>query len=141
MDAFTVGQLAQQAGLNLETIRYYERRGLLREPPRTESGYRQYSEADLWSLQFIGRAKQLGFTLAEIATLMGAESGSETYRSAANVLLMTRAKIEELDRRQTELADTRARLEQLAAICGDPDNDDCQALRVGNEWTTEKTVR
>ena len=57
--------------MNVETIRYYERRGLLREPPRTHAGYRQYSGADLWRLQFIARAKQMGFTLAEIATLVG----------------------------------------------------------------------
>ena len=128
MEVFTVGQLARRAGVNIETIRYYERRGLLREPPRTASGYRQYAETDLWSLQFIARAKQLGFTLAEIGTLLG--SGGN--RSAQRVLVMTRVKIEELDRRQSELADTRDRLERLADICGDPDSDDCRALRVVN---------
>lgn len=128
VEALTVGQLARVAGVNIETVRYYERRGLLREPPRTNSGYRQYSDTDLWTLQFIARAKQLGFTLAEIATLLG--SGGN--RSAAEVLLMTQAKIEELDRRQAELADTRSRLERLADICGDPNSDDCRALRVVN---------
>ncbi|HEY7946528.1 MAG TPA: MerR family transcriptional regulator [Acidimicrobiales bacterium] len=126
MDVFTAGQLAREAGVNVETIRYYERRGLLREPPRTVAGYRQYSNADLWTLQFIARAKQLGFTLAEISALLGPGGTS----SASSILLLTQAKIEELDRRQTELADTRSRLERLADICGDPDSDDCRALRV-----------
>jgi len=128
VDVFTVGQLAREAGVNIETIRYYERRGLLREPPRTDAGYRQYSDTDLWTLQFIARAKQLGFTLAEISTLLVPGGTS----SAAGVLLMTQAKIEELDRRQAQLVDTRSRLERLAEICGDPDSDDCRALRVAS---------
>jgi DNA-binding transcriptional MerR regulator len=57
VETYTVGQLAREADVNIETIRYYERRGLLRQPPRTDGGYRQYSETDLWSLQFIARAK------------------------------------------------------------------------------------
>jgi MerR family mercuric resistance operon transcriptional regulator len=64
VETLTIGQLAREAGVNIETIRYYERRRLLQEPPRTSSGYRQYSSTDLWRLQFITRAKQLGFTLA-----------------------------------------------------------------------------
>ncbi|MPY94460.1 MAG: MerR family transcriptional regulator, partial [Acidimicrobiia bacterium] len=61
---FTVGQLAREAGVNVETIRYYERRGLLPSPPRTHAGDRRYSEDDIWRLAFVRRAKDLGFTLA-----------------------------------------------------------------------------
>ena len=71
VESLTISQLAHEAGVHVETIRYYERRGLLREPPRTPAGYRQYSTADLGRLQFIARAKQLGFTLAEVARLAG----------------------------------------------------------------------
>ncbi|HXQ61317.1 MAG TPA: MerR family transcriptional regulator [Acidimicrobiales bacterium] len=88
----TIGQLAGEAGVNIETVRYYERRGLLREPPRTSAGYRQYSATDIWRLQFIARAKELGFTLAEITTLLGPHSGS----SADAVLTMARVKMSEL---------------------------------------------
>jgi MerR family transcriptional regulator, copper efflux regulator len=128
----TISQLAHEAGVNIETIRYYERRRLLREPPRTRSGYRQYSDSDLWRLQFIARAKRLGFTLAEIATLMGPDTDSSADRSGSqdSVAAMARAKMEALDIRQEELAATRSRLERLIDICGNPASDDCRALRV-----------
>jgi MerR family mercuric resistance operon transcriptional regulator len=126
MEVLTIGQLAHEAGVNIETIRYYERRRLLREPPRTDAGYRQYSSQDLWRLQFIARAKQLGFTLAEIATLVGPDSGS----SSAGVLALARSKMKALDRKLTELSDTRSRLERLVDICADPNSEDCTALRV-----------
>ena len=127
VDTFTIGQLAHDAGVNIETVRYYERRGLLRQPPRTVSGYRQYSVADLWRLQFIARAKQLGFTLTEIANLVGDHDGCDT---AESVLALARAKIQELDERQRSLVDTRSRLTRLVAICEDPGSQDCRALRV-----------
>ena len=132
VDVLTIGQLAQAAGVNVETVRYYERRRLLREPPRTISGYRQYSSADLWRLQFIARAKQLGFTLSEIADLMEAHDGSDGIGPVESVLRMARSKIDALDARQKQLADTRARLERLVDICADPDSDDCIALRVSS---------
>jgi MerR family copper efflux transcriptional regulator len=126
MEVLTIGQLAREAGVNIQTVRYYERRRLLREPPRTGSGYRQYSVSDLWRLQFIGRAKQLGFTLAEIATLVGPDSGS----SAESVVAMARTKMEALDENMKALSDTRWRLERLIDICADPDSEDCTALKV-----------
>jgi DNA-binding transcriptional MerR regulator len=127
VETFTIGQLAHDAGVNIETVRYYERRGLLREPPRSISGYRQYSANDLRRLQFIARAKQLGFTLAEIAKFVGDQDGSETTES---VLIMARSKVQELDKHRKELDDTRSRLERLIEICEDPKNEDCAALRV-----------
>ncbi len=128
VQVLTIGQLAHEAGVNVETIRYYERRGLIRDPPRTGAGYRQYSAADLWRLQFIARAKRLGFTLGEIASLVGPDGSS----TAETVLHMARTKIHALDERQRELADTRTRLERLADICEDPSSEDCMALRVAN---------
>jgi DNA-binding transcriptional MerR regulator len=127
VETFTIGQLAHDAGVNIETVRYYERRGLLREPPRSISGYRQYSAIDLRRLQFIARAKQLGFTLAEIASLVGDQDGSETTES---VLIMARSKVQELDQHRKKIDDTRLRLERLIDICEDPKNEDCAALRV-----------
>jgi len=126
VETYTIGQLAHDAGVNIETIRYYERRGLLRDPPRSNSGYRQYSADDLWRLQFIARAKRLGFTLAEVASLVGPENRS----SAESVLLMARAKVQSLEAERARIDDTRSRLSRLIDICEDPTSPDCTALRV-----------
>jgi DNA-binding transcriptional MerR regulator len=126
VETFTISQLAHQAGVNVETVRYYERRGLLRSPPRTAAGYRQYSGSDLWRLQFIARAKQLGFTLSEIAGLVGPDKG----RAGARMRSLAEAKIRDLDEQRRELATTRARLARLVDICGDPDSEDCTSLRI-----------
>jgi len=125
MATFTIGTLADQAGVHIETIRYYERRGLLRDPPRSVAGYRQYSATDLWRLQFIARAKQMGFTLAEIGSLVGEDTGS----TADSVLSLARSKIAALDVRQRAIEDTRARLLRLTDVC-DPGKEDCTALRL-----------
>lgn len=126
MSAFTIGRLAQAAGVNVETVRYYERRGLLEQPSRAEGGYRQYSPADLWRLQFIRRGKDLGFSLAEIGDLLG----DDGERPAAAILEAARAKIALVDQSQRELETIRGRLEQLAALCARDDDPDCVALRV-----------
>ncbi len=148
VESLTISQLAHEAGVHVETVRYYERRGLLREPPRTPAGYRQYSTADLRRLQFIARAKLLGFTLAEVARLAGdhddgdtadsehadsetdADSDHADSETADSVLRAARAKLRALDQRQRELDETRARLSRLIDICEDPMSEDCLALRV-----------
>lgn len=127
MESFTISQLAQRADVHVETVRYYERRGLLREPPRSPAGYRQYSSADLWRLQFIARAKQLGFTLAEVAGIVGDDDSCDT---AASVLRVARSKMRALDERQRSIEETRLRLARLIDICEDPTSEDCLALRV-----------
>jgi MerR family mercuric resistance operon transcriptional regulator len=125
MEVLTIGQLAHEAGVNVETIRYYERRGLLREPPRTHAGYRQYCQEDLWRLQFISRAKRMGFSLADIASL-----GTGDRASAEGVLKIAQSKIQLLEERQRELSETRSRLRRLVSVCEDPTNDDCVGLRL-----------
>jgi DNA-binding transcriptional MerR regulator len=129
METFTIGRLADDAGVNIETVRYYERRGLLREPPRSEAGYRQYSASDLWRLQFIARAKRLGFTLSEIATLVG-DDGDDGEDPSESILRLARAKVDALDERRRSLEKTRARLTRLIDLCGDPTSPDCRALQV-----------
>jgi MerR family transcriptional regulator, copper efflux regulator len=146
VESLTIGQLAHEAGVHVETVRYYERRGLLRQPPRTPAGYRQYGAADLRWLQFIARAKQLGFTLAEVAQLAGAhdrdegdDSGDANGASGDNdgakdsadaVVEAARVKLRALDERQKELDATRDRLARLIDVCADPASEDCRALRV-----------
>ena len=70
MENLTTGQLAEEAGVNVQTVRYYERRGLLPEPPRSPAGYRQYRPHDVVRLRFIRRAQTLGFRLSEIEELL-----------------------------------------------------------------------
>ena len=70
METFTIGQMAKQAGVNIETVRFYEREGLIPEPPRKASGYRQYSPDFVKRILFIKRAQTLGFSLKEIAELL-----------------------------------------------------------------------
>ena len=124
METLTIGELARRAGVNVETVRYYERRGLLDEPPRSPAGYRQYSGEDLWRLQFIARAKRLGFTLAEIGDLLG--SG----RCADAVLAAAHAKLATVDERQRELVEQQQRLQRLVDLCEGGDPGACAALDV-----------
>jgi DNA-binding transcriptional MerR regulator len=126
VEPLTIGELARGAGVNVETVRYYERRGLLDEPPRSPSGYRQYSADDLWRLQFIGRAKRLGFTLGEVSELLGADG----RRSALDVLQAARTKLASVGERQRELAELRLRLQSLVELCEGGDPCACTALDV-----------
>ena len=111
MGALTLGALAREAGVNPETIRYYERRGLLPEPPRTPAGYRQYGEGDAERVALILRAKDLGFTLAEIRELL--DGGS----TAAEVLAAARHRLAGLDERVAQLDRQRGRLRLLLRAC------------------------
>ena len=111
MDALTLGALARGAGVNPETIRYYERRGLLAEPPRTPAGYRQYTADDADRVALILRAKDLGFTLAEIGDLL---DGGGT---AAEVLAAARVRLGDLDTRAARLDEQRRRLRELLRAC------------------------
>lgn len=70
MTAMKIGEIARRSGVGIETIRYYEREGLLLEPVRRPSGYRQYDESTVERLEYIRQAKELGFTLAEIKELL-----------------------------------------------------------------------
>ena len=70
MKSFTIGQVAKHAGVGVETVRFYERKGLLEEPERKASGYRQFDEKVVDRIRFIRRAKELGFTLKEIKELL-----------------------------------------------------------------------
>jgi MerR family copper efflux transcriptional regulator len=101
MTTMTIGRLAKQAGINIDTIRYYERNGLIPEPVRRASGYREYEPADLKRLRFIMRAKDLGFSLAEIRELLALSAGRDVRgvkRRAEEHLDQVEHKIKELQR-------------------------------------------
>ena len=83
MARLTIGKFAATAGVGVETVRFYQRRGLLARPERGGSGFREYSEDDQWRLAFIRRAQQLGFTLGEIRDLLGPAQARSTGEIAA----------------------------------------------------------
>lgn len=98
-----IGELAQRAGVPIDTVRYYERQGLLPEPERQPSGYRSYQSADVLRLRFVRRAKALGFTLEEISELLALSSHREddmgSLKAAAEQKLAgVEAKLAELTR-------------------------------------------
>ncbi len=115
MDIFSIGQVAQRAGVGVETVRFYEREGLLEEPPRRVSGYRQYSEQVITRLHFIKRAKLLGFSLKEIAELLRLRVDART--SCKEVKQRTEAKIAEVEQKMVELQRMRQALLQVASLC------------------------
>jgi DNA-binding transcriptional MerR regulator len=126
MTGMTIGKLAAAEGVSVETVRFYQRRGLLAQPERRGSGYREYSEADRWRLVFIRRARQFGFTLAEIGELLGpAESPSTEDIAAA-----AQAKLAAIDAGIKELVQQRCRLRQLVRVCEHGDGEQCAALRL-----------
>src|SRR5215471_16591336 len=97
--SLTIGQLARATGVNVETVRYYQRRNLMREPPRPLGGTRRYTEADAQRLRFIKRAQMMGFALADVENLLKLGSG----RSCRTTRELALAKIETVDERIREL--------------------------------------
>ena|SRR5690349_6591729 len=126
----SIGELARAAGVHVETVRYYERRGLLPEPPRTPSGYRVYDDDALRRLQLVARAKDLGFTLTEIRELVGS-----TPTAAADVLCAARAKLADVEHRLDDLGAQRDRLRALVQTCETGDDDGCTTLAIGMRTT------
>lgn len=107
MDAFTIGKLAEAADVSVETVRYYQRRRLMREPPRPYGAIRRYSQTDVDRLRFIRAAKQLGFSLKDIGELLLLEeAGScrEVRRLANEKLHAVKAQIKGLRRTEAVLS-------------------------------------
>jgi MerR family mercuric resistance operon transcriptional regulator len=115
MEALKVGEVARQAGVNLQTIRYYERRGLLARPPRTESNYRAYPQDTVLRVRFIKRAQELGFTLKEIKELLSLRAAPRTR--CADVRKRAHAKVQDIDDRVRALQGMRRALTRLIDEC------------------------
>ena len=113
MASMTIGRLAKQAGVNIDTIRYYERNGLIPEPVRRASGYREYEVADVRRLRFIMRAKDLGFTLAEIGELLSLSAD----RDVRGVKRRAEQRVEQVEYKITELQRVRRGLKALIDAC------------------------
>jgi MerR family mercuric resistance operon transcriptional regulator len=115
MVALKTGELARQAGVNLQTIRYYERQGLLPRPARTQAGYRMFATETVGRVRFIKRAQELGFSLREIRGLLALRVDGRT--SCAEVRRRAQAKGADVDKKIRALEEIRAALERLTAAC------------------------
>lgn len=131
MRTLTIGKLAETAGSDVETIRYYERRGLLPEPPRGENGYRLYPASAAERLRFIQRAKTLGFSLAEVADLLRLQDANA---DRSEIKHLTQQKLADLDERITDLQRMRIVLAELEEHCtGHGPAEGCPIIEALNE--------
>jgi len=110
----TIGRIARRADVGIDTIRFYERRGLLPEPQRTDSGYRLYPAETIVRLRFIRRAKALGFSLDEIVTLLALQ---DTGGPKSEVKAITHRKLEQIEAKITDLERMRDVLRELDRDC------------------------
>ena len=130
-----IGELAKRAEVPIDTVRYYEREGLIPPPVRRASGYREYLEADVDRLRFMRRAKALGFTLHEIRELLSLTAMSGDDMSALNA--QTQAKLRDVEDRIHSLTRIREALQSLVAACpGHGSLDRCPILAALSEPRT-----
>ncbi|MBL0163936.1 MAG: MerR family transcriptional regulator [Xanthomonadales bacterium] len=126
MTSFAIGQLASAAGVGIDTVRYYERSGLLKPAARSASGYRKYGEGELDRLNFIRRAQHLGFSLSEIGELLAISGRGDV----AAMYQAAKLHLEEIDKRIFELHRVRDALSRLMSECPREGSDgDCPILR------------
>jgi MerR family transcriptional regulator, mercuric resistance operon regulatory protein len=120
----TIGKLAAAGGVGVETIRFYQRKGLLRQPTR-ESGFRRYDREDVRRLRFIRQAQTAGFTLGQIKELLELDASDDRARARE----LASGRIEALDGQIAELERARDALRRLAAECGRGSAGPCPILR------------
>jgi Zn(II)-responsive transcriptional regulator len=133
MSTFSIGQLSKRAGVAIDTVRYYERSGMLTPAGRLESGYRRYGDTELKRLRFIRRAKVLGFTLADIRELLSLSN----ERNVAKVRRAAETKLADVEQRLAELERIRDGLRSLVAACpGHGRAEACPILNALNEEDT-----
>jgi Hg(II)-responsive transcriptional regulator len=126
MTQFAIGQLASAAGVGIDTVRYYERSGLLKPAERSASGYRKYGEGELDRLNFIRRAQHLGFTLGEIGELLAISSRGDVKA----MYQASKVHLDDIDKRIAELQRMRDALANLMKDCSrDGSSINCPILR------------
>lgn len=121
-----IGQVSDVSGVSQRMIRHYEKIGLVPAPPRRDSGYRVYEEADVHRLRFIARARDLGFPIEEIRALLGL--WVDRHRSSAEVKALATARAEDLGRKAAALEAMRATLMDLAQRCQGDSRPECPIL-------------
>jgi len=115
MKSLTIGRLAKEAGVNLETVRYYERQGLLPKPPRSASGYRLFPTDAARRLRFIRRAQELGFSLKEIRELLSLRVSRTT--KSRDIRARTEAKLADIDAKIRSLESMKRTLRKITSVC------------------------
>ena len=126
-DHISSSELAKQGGVNLQTIRYYERTGLLQKPPRSGSGYRQFSRDSVRRVRFIKRAQELGFSLKEIKELLALRIAPGSTRT--DVRKRAEAKIADIEGKVEHLREMKKALMRLTeACCGNGPASECPIL-------------
>jgi MerR family mercuric resistance operon transcriptional regulator len=127
MSVIRIGQVAKHAGVTVETIRFYESQALIPEPPRSESGYRQYTSETIQRVRFIQRAKELGFSLKDIHALLTLRNKPGT--TCADVKVRALKKITEVDEKIVDLTRIRRALAGLVDQCdGEANLSECPIL-------------
>ena len=121
----TIGGLARAAGVGVETVRYYQRRGLLPEPARPPGEVRRYGEQDVKRLKFIRSAQAAGFTLAEIGELIALDASDDRARARE----LAQSRVAAIDEKIAELREARDALAGLAADCARKRGGPCPILR------------
>lgn len=122
----TIGRVAEQAGVGVETVRFYQRRGLIEEPETPDRGFRVYPEETIRRILFIRRAKALGFSLGEIGELLNLRVNPGDNCSA--VKAYAEAKIEAIDEKLDSLGHMKNQLERLTAACDSGSATSCCAI-------------
>jgi Cu(I)-responsive transcriptional regulator len=122
----SIGEAARRSGVSARMVRHYESLGLLPAVARTESGYRQYTEADIHSLRFVKRARDLGFSMAEITELVGLWHNRR--RTSASVKRIAEQHLAELEQRIAAMQAMRATLAHLVHCCHGDARPDCPIL-------------
>jgi MerR family copper efflux transcriptional regulator len=121
-----IGQASAESGISERMIRHYEKIGLMPKAARRDSGYRDYDRRDLHVLKFIGRARDLGFSIEEIARLL--ELWNDRSRASADVKALALHRVADLKRKELALRDMHLSLEHLASSCHGDDRPDCPIL-------------
>lgn len=123
---FRIGWLSHQSGVNIETIRYYEREGLLAKPPRTKGGYRSYGPQDARRLGFVRRTRDLGFSLDEVRRLLSL--ADQKSRSCRSVHALATAHLSDIRAKIADLAKMEAVLEAMVQKCAEGTLPNCPLL-------------
>ncbi|VCU70499.1 HTH-type transcriptional regulator HmrR [Pigmentiphaga humi] len=126
MQALNIGQAAEISGVSAKMIRHYESIGLIPAAQRTDAGYRLYSQGDIHTLQFIRNARDLGFSIAQIGTLL--QLWGDHGRPSSEVKQLAMAHIHELEDKIRALQAMKGTLEQLASRCQGDERPDCPIL-------------
>ena len=121
-----IGEAARRSGMAAKTIRFYEEAGLIAPAPRTDSGYREFSDDDVRRLRFIHRARDLGFSVGEVGRLLSLWSDRE--RASADVKRLALEHVERIEAKMTELHSMRSAILHLADRCHGDDRPECPIL-------------